>query len=215
MNNRRGRKVSPSAFTRYLETTHAQHEYGEIVVEPFQVDRDDMKARLERAIRAENPNKAVGTNGTHIEMLQVETAVCADLLTAWWTAIGRTRVFPEQWSRGTICPLLKKGLQSDPDNYRPVLLLSHIRKTVDTAVLTNINEQFTPSSSQFGFQSGITLAQALLQEEENAKGGMTLTAILDLEKAYDKVDLNLLLDVTANWLDTETIAMVRALLGPV
>lgn len=44
---------------------------------------------------------------------------------------------------------------------------------------------------------------------------MTHAANLDLEKAYDKVDRHLLLKVVAKCLETETIAMMGALLLPV
>lgn len=89
-------------------------------------------------------------------------------------------MFPEQWSSFIICPLYKKGLQCDPAIYRPVCLFSHVRNTVDTAVLMILNEQFTPSESQFGFQVGVTITQALLQDEDNAGTGMMRhAAVLD------------------------------------
>lgn len=207
--------MTPSAFTRYLETTHEQHRYEEIKAAPFGVEGDDMRERLEKVIRLGKPNKAVGPDGTHVEMLHVDPKMCADLLATWWTTVGLTGMFPEQLSRGTICPLYKKGPQNEPAKYRPVCLLSRIRKTVDAAVVTKLNDQYTPSSSLFRFQAGVAIAQDLLQVEDNANRGLTHVAVLDLEKAYDKVDRHLLLNVVAKWPDMDKKAMVRALLGPV
>lgn len=68
--------------------------------------------------------------------------------------------------------------------------------------------------SQFGFQTGIAVTQALLQPEENARVEMTRAAVLDLEKAYDKVDRALLLEIMKELVDENITKMVRTLLGP-
>lgn len=93
-------------------------------------------------------------------------------------------------------------------------LLSHVRKTVDTAVLSAVNEQFITANAQFGFESGVAITQALLHAEDNAKRGLQHAAVLDLEKAYDKVDRHTLLKASEKWLDAGTCNMVRAMLGP-
>lgn len=43
---------------------------------------------------------------------------------------------------------------------------------------------------------------------------MTHAAVLDLEKASDKFERQKLVDLMPEWLDTNTVNMVRALLGP-
>lgn len=70
-----------------------------------------MKNRMQWAIRAGKPNKAVRLDGTHVEMLQVDVNVCEELLTTWWSTIGCTGIFPRQWTEGVISPLYKKGKQ--------------------------------------------------------------------------------------------------------
>lgn len=88
------------------------------------------------------------------------------------------------------------------------------RETIHSAVLMRLNEQFTPAVSQFGFQEGISISQALLQVNDNTKQVLVHSAILGLEKASDKVDRGLLLDLIGQCMDDETTAMIRALLGP-
>lgn len=87
-------------------------------------------------------------------------------------------------------------------------------KFIDTALLSILNEQYTPPESQFVFQEVVAVTQALLQAEDNAGTGMRPTAVLDLEKAYDRVDRRLLLGIMKEWIDDETIKMTRTLLGP-
>lgn len=65
-------------------------------------------------------------------------------------------------------------------NYRPLFLLSHVRKAVDTAMMAAINEQLVPIDKNFCFKKGRAAVQALLQGEGNASAGMTHTAVLNL-----------------------------------
>lgn len=111
-----------------------------------------------------------------------------------------------------MCPLFKEGVEQDPSNYRLVCLLSHVRKAIDTMVLGEINESYTPSMSQFGFQRGISVSQALFQSDSKDKKEMTYTAVLDLEKEYDKVDCKDLLEITKEWLSEDVYLMERAML---
>lgn len=64
-------------------------------------------------------------------------------------------------------------------------------------MLSKLDEQYTPATSQFGFQGGVLVTQALLQAEYNAKKVMNHAAVLDLEKAYHKVDRKTLLETFA------------------
>lgn len=68
--------------------------------------------------------------------------------------------------------------------------------------------------SQFGLQKVIGVSQVLMKADDNAKCGMLHTAVLDLDKAYGKVDRNILLTVFTEWLDGKIIMMARAIIGP-
>lgn len=68
----------------------------------------------------------MGVDGVHIEMLQANPTESAKLLAEWFTEVGRTGQFPNEWKEGIICPIYKKGPQNLPENYRLVCLLSHV-----------------------------------------------------------------------------------------
>lgn len=152
---RKGHQVTQSEFTRQIKASHAYSEYGKLQIAPFSVDRR-MTRRMEIAIRGGKPNEAMGRDGIHIEMLQADIERSAELLTPWWETVGRTEEFPEEWEEGLRCPLYKSGPQHDTANYRPVCLMSNARKTVDTAVLLEVNEKLSPAKSQCGFQCGVS-----------------------------------------------------------
>lgn len=91
----------------------------------------------------------------------------------------------------------KKGAQDDPANYRPVCLISHTRKVIEGAILPIVIERSTHMREKFGFQVGISVQNAILKVQHNAEQGLHHTAVLDLEKAYDKVDKQKLLQALA------------------
>lgn len=59
------------------------------------------------AIKMMENNKAVGTDGIHVEMLKANAGKTAKLLTEIWRAIGITRIVPREWLRGIVVPLYK------------------------------------------------------------------------------------------------------------
>lgn len=114
----------------------------------------------------------------------------------------------------TIFPMYKKGDQSRPENYRPLCLLSHTRKIIYSAVLIGVNRSYTPTRSQFGFQTVMSVQQALLAADYNARMGIAHMAVLELYNAYDRVDRRKLLHLATKWLSNTLLNIVRYFLGP-
>lgn len=128
--------------------------------------------------------ESYGRDGCHVEMLQAEPEVWENILTCWRGTVGRLAIFADVWGKATISPLYKKGDQTDPANYRPVSVLSHVRKSTDATILTYVCESFIQSRSHFSFQSGISIQQVTLQSQANADHGLHHVAVLDLAKTY-------------------------------
>lgn len=112
-------------------------------------------------------------------------------------------------------PLYKKGNQSDPANYRPLSIISHVRKAIDATILTYVCEKFTTVLLQFGFQPCTLVQQVILQAQANTQRGPALAVVLDLVNAYDKVDLRKLIQKMSETFDESCLNMVRATLEPV
>ena len=72
-----------------------------------------------------------------------------------------TGVIPESWLTGNILPIYKnKGITQNPENYRPITLLSCLGK-VFTAILNNrlndySNDKHIISDFQAGFRKGFS-----------------------------------------------------------
>lgn len=66
---------------------------------------------------------------------------------------------------------------------------------------------------QFGLQARISVQQALLQAQSNPHGCLHHVAVLDLSKAYDKLDRARLLELVAENINSNGVGMVRATMG--
>ena len=64
-------------------------------------------------------------------------------------------VVPQEWKRANITPLFKKGSRSDPSNYRPVSLTSHVGKILGAIIkeklLGHLSLNSLINASQYGF----------------------------------------------------------------
>lgn len=123
---RRGKQLKPSDFTKFMGNQQGGGE--QIAPRRFKVDSRKFRRRVQRAIKSMSRKKAVGTDNIHSEMLQTAPDLFASLLTQWWIVVGKSGVVPDSCIIGVMVPLFKKGEQDEPSSYRPLCMLSHIRK---------------------------------------------------------------------------------------
>ena len=110
--------------------------------------------------------------------------------------------FPKAWKLAKIIPLLKKGDPLDPQNYRPVALLSVVSKVLERVIFKQIvnyiEENCLLHPCHHGSRDGHSTSTALLEMYDNwveglEKGKMTGVMMIDLSAAFDLVDHPLLL----------------------
>ena len=111
-------------------------------------------------------------------------------------------------------PLYKKGSQLDVGNYRPVSILTVVSKVLEKCVSCQLNKFLTDNNILYEFQSGFrgkfstdTCLIHLLDHirDKNSEGLFTGMVLLDLQKAFDTVDHNILcgkltnMGIQAHW----------------
>ncbi len=94
----------------------------------------EMRSALRESIQRSQTRKAPGIDKIPTEMLKTDIDISTELTYEIWAACGRCKRIPAEWNKAILVPIHKKGPHEDPKNYRPISLLSHVRKVVDSAL---------------------------------------------------------------------------------
>lgn len=86
---RKGTQVRPATYTKCLYKIHEQARSAPVESKMVEV-WTDFGCTVEEDIRKEKRGKAVGNEGTHVEMYKS----APPSLTCWWRTIGRLRILP-------------------------------------------------------------------------------------------------------------------------
>ena len=129
---------------------------------------------------------------------------------------------PSLWTQAIVVPIHKKGLRSNPKNYRPISLTSIFCRLLEAILHQHISKHLTVnkllSHSQHGFlENRSTVTQQhtvmnIITDNTNNKV-QTDMIMLDFSKAFDRVShLKLLSVLNAYHIPGEIIAWIRNLL---
>ena len=111
--------------------------------------------------------------------------------------------FPDVFKLARVTPVFKRGDKADPSNYRPISSLPYLSKIFERYVTNQITSFFSKfniiSKSQFGFQKGVSTADALIELTESIYQSLNnkshhISILIDLKKAFDTMNHNILLN---------------------
>jgi len=158
---------------------------------------------VEAACKKVGTAKAVGADGvpsefiTHTRIGDQHASLLHTTLASLFTSIVRLGHMPTSWKSKLISPLFKKGVRTDPNNYRPISVATSIYRIFAAVFATRLTQFVADhpghlAPSQLAFQKKLSTNHAhfILQTcIDNALHHRKRLAIvhLDISKAYDTV----------------------------
>ena len=164
---------------------------------------DTNRYEIQEEIKNLNNKKSTGHDGISSKMVKFSAPVLADHLALFSISASKKKCFPNFLKIAKISTLYKIGDKTEPDNYRPISLLSCISKLFEKLNFKRI-ANFAAKNNlidkhQFGFRSNHSCTHAILsitdffcESIDNKKFGYS--CFIDLKKAFDTVDRKILLD---------------------
>lgn len=204
--------INPATYTRYLHSTQRKDEAQVRVTQFYPVA--ELREEIVAAIRRGKLGKAPGADGVTFDMLRLTPKYFGNLLFEVWAAIGRTEYMPQILREGIAVPLYKKGDVRRPENYRPIMLLSHLRKAVSSALNVIITREYSFHPNQWGFRKHTGTEHAIVHAHNEITRGHNQVAVLDLRRAYDTVPRQKLAELYTLRLGNSLATMIDPLLVP-
>ena len=175
-----------------------------------------------RAIRGMHNWKAPGPDSLVAELLKIDEpaeSIVLERFHAIHVKVWSGREVPQQWKDATIKVLYKKSDRSNCNNYRGISLLSHAGKVLLKIVANRLSDYCEAHGilpdEQCGFRPerstvGMLFVVRRLQELARRRRIPLYMCFVDLQKAYDSVDRELLWKVLARaGVPEEMTAVIR------
>jgi hypothetical protein len=154
-------------------------------------------------IRNMSNDKSPGLDQFNVRLLKLAGPYISNSL-AYICNLSLSRSdFPDDWKKAKVTPIYKSGNKSDVGNYRPISVLPIVSKIIERAVHDQLYKYISNtdilSSAQSGFRANHSTTTTLLDVQDfilnNMDNGFATGVIfLDLKKAFDTVDHDILLD---------------------
>ena len=159
-------------------------------------------AQVEKVFGKFKKSLGFGTDGIANHFLKIALPVIGESLCNVFNLSIATGVFPDCWKIARVAPIFKSGQSDDRSNYRPISVLPFLSRVFEKLVFNQLYEYLDKNKliyyKQSGFRSLHSAVTCLLKSTNDwyvnmDKGRFTATVFIDLKKAFDTVDHDILL----------------------
>ena len=148
-------------------------------------------------------SKSTGNDGIPVRFPKSNLTVISSLFLLIIILSILSKRVPQKWKSATLTPLYKDGDKSDPSNYRPISILPVMSKVLGRVVHNQIYSYLSDnkilSDAHFGLWKGYSTLTCVLNLihtifHNMEQGMLTGVLFLDLEKSFDTVNHDILLN---------------------
>ena len=146
--------------------------------------------------------KATGIDLVPNNLLKVASPVISPHLSEIFNQCIEYGIFPDDLKIGKVVPIFKSEKRDDPGNYRPISILSAFARIFEKLLYEQLHKYFEDNNilgdRQWGFRPIHSTIHALQKSINNwllniDKGKTNAVIFLDLKKAFDTVDHDILI----------------------
>ena len=158
---------------------------------------------IAKVIGSFSKSKASGPNSIPVKILKLINQSISMPISALINSSFESGIFPSVLKISKVIPVFKnKGSPLEVSNYRPISLLSNIEKIFEKVIYSRVinflEENHQIYSRQFGFRKAHSTENTLINIVERIrasidKGEFVCGVFVDLQKAFDTVDHEILL----------------------
>ena len=185
-----------------IETVKKYYENYNLENKNFTLKQVTEEAVLELLLSV-NTSKVAGLDNLSGKFLKEGAAVLVKPITSICNLSINHSVFPEKCKNAKLKPLYKKGLKTEPKNYRPISLLPLVSKIIERIIYEQTKIFLEQSKILDKYQSGLRsnhstnvclsyLTNKILKGFDDGK--ITGMILIDLQKAFDTIDHKILLN---------------------
>lgn len=220
-NNTENCKILAGYFEKLLNCEPILERFESI---PNNFDKPDSEPptteELLKVISELKNNKAPGENQIVAELWKKADKNAITSLQCVFNKIWTEEEIPAEWRTALIHPIHKKGLKTDPNNYRGISLLDITYKILSKVLLNRAEPQLDPQIGEYqgGFRKGRSCSEQILNLKnimayQKSRAKTYVISFIDFKKAYDSIDRESLLSVLEEMgLDKKTTNIIKATL---
>jgi hypothetical protein len=151
-------------------------------------------SEMGQAIMKMRNGRAPGIDEVTVEMVKAGGSAGMEWLYRIMRAVWKEKMVPEDWTKGEIVVIFKKGDRKECSNYRGITLISQCAKIYERILEKRVRDQIENKlrEEQYGFRKNRSTTDLIftlrnMMEKKWEKREDLYMTFLDIEKAYDNL----------------------------